>query len=86
LNPVLVNAMLGGLGQCGIITKVVMRLMAAPTNVLFDFQSASNDLALLAKDGRFHRLDSRGAGRPTGGVGYYVEGGAFYRRGVGTPV
>ena len=39
--------MLEGLGQCGIITKVVMRLMAAPTNVLFikmdydDFQSAS---------------------------------------------
>jgi hypothetical protein len=76
--------MLGGLGQCGIITKVVMRLMAAPTNVLFikmdydDFQSASADLALLAKDGRFHHLDGRGAGRPAGGVGYYVEGGAFY--------
>jgi FAD/FMN-containing dehydrogenase len=76
--------MLGGLGQCGIITKIVMRLMDAPTNVLFikmdydDFQSASADLALLAKDGRFHHLDGRGAGRPTGGVGYYVEGGAFY--------
>jgi hypothetical protein len=47
-----------------------MRLMAAPTNVLFikmdydDFQSASADLALLAKDGRFHHLDGRGAGRP----------------------
>jgi FAD/FMN-containing dehydrogenase len=53
-----------GLGQCGIITKVVMRLMDAPTNVLFikmdydDFQSASADLALLAKDGRFHHLDA----------------------------
>ena len=34
-NSDLFNAMLGGLGQCGIITKVVMRLMAAPTNVLF---------------------------------------------------
>ena len=69
-NSDLFNAMLGGLGQCGIITKVVMRLMAAPTNVLFikmdydDFQSASADLALLAKDGRFHHLDGRGAGRP----------------------
>ena len=56
-NSDLFNAMLGGLGQCGIITKVVMRLMAAPTHVLFirmdydDFQSASADLALLAKDG-----------------------------------
>jgi cytokinin dehydrogenase len=83
-NSDLFNAMLGGLGQSGIITKVVMRLMDAPTNVLFikmdydDFQSASADLALLAKDGRFHHLDGRGAGRPTGGVGYYVEGGAFY--------
>lgn len=83
-NNDLFNAMLGGLGQCGVITKVVMRLMAAPTNVLFikmdydEFQSASADLALLAKDGRFHHLDGRGAGRPTGGVGYYVEGGAFY--------
>jgi cytokinin dehydrogenase len=83
-NSDLFNAMLGGLGQCGIITKVIMRLMAAPTNVLFikmdydDFQSASADLALLAKDGRFQHLDGRGAGRPTGGVGYYVEGGAFY--------
>jgi FAD/FMN-containing dehydrogenase len=83
-NSDLFNAMLGGLGQCGIITKVVMRLTAAPTNVLFirmdydDFQTASDDLALLAKDGRFHHLDGRGAGRPGGGVGYYVEGGAFY--------
>src|SRR5262249_36791301 len=79
-NSDLFNAMLGGLGQCGIITKVVMRLMDAPTNVLFikmdydDFQSASADLALLAKDGRFHHLDGRGASRPTGGVGYYIEG------------
>jgi cytokinin dehydrogenase len=83
-NGDLFNAMLGGLGQCGIITKVVMRLMEAPTDVLFikmdydDFQTASADLAVLAKDGRFHHLDGRGAGRPGGGVGYYVEGGAFY--------
>lgn len=83
-NGDLFNAMLGGLGQCGIITKVVMRLMEAPTNVLFikmdydDFQTASADLAVLAKDARFHHLDGRGAGRPGGGVGYYVEGGAFY--------
>ncbi len=83
-NSDLFNAMLGGLGQCGIITKVVIRLMAAPTNVLFikmdydDFQTASADLALLAKDGRFNHLDGRGAGKPGGGVGYYVEGGAFY--------
>ena len=83
-NSDLFNAMLGGLGQCGIITKVVMRLVDAPTNVLFikmdydDFQNASADLALLAKEGRFHHLDGRGAGRPTGGVGYYVEGGVFY--------
>jgi len=45
---------------------------------LTDAEAVSADLALLAKDGRFHHLDGRGAGRPTGGVGYYVEGGAFY--------
>jgi cytokinin dehydrogenase len=83
-NSDLFNAMLAGLGQCGIITKVGMRLMEAPTNVLFikmdypDFQTASADLAVLAKDGRFQHLDGRGAGRKEGGVDYYVEGGAFY--------
>ena len=83
-NSELFNAMLGGLGQCGIIVKVVMRLIAAPTHVLFlrmnydDFQTASVDLALLAKDGRFHHLDGRGTARQGGGVAYYVEGGAFY--------
>jgi FAD/FMN-containing dehydrogenase len=83
-NTDLFNAMLGGLGQCGIIVKVVMRLVAAPSNVLFvrmnydDFQTASADLALLAKDGRFHHLDGRGAARQGGEVAYYLEGGAFY--------
>src|SRR5215468_8805312 len=75
-NSDLFNVMLAGLGQCGIITKVVMRLIEAPMNVLFirmdydDFQTASADLALLVKEGRFHHLDGRGAGRPPGGVGY----------------
>ena len=83
-NSDLFNAMLGGLGQCGIIVKVVSELVAAPSHVLFfrlnyeDFQTASADLALLAKDGRFNHLDGRGAAKPSGGIGYYVEGGAFY--------
>ncbi len=83
-NGDLFNAMVSGLGQCGIIVKVVMALVPAPTHVMFyklnyeDFQTASADLALLAKEGRFNHLDGRGAGRPGGGVAYYVEGGAFY--------
>ncbi|HEY6281514.1 MAG TPA: FAD-binding protein [Burkholderiales bacterium] len=83
-NSELFNAMLGGLGQCGIIVKVVMELVAAPSHVLFfklnydDFQTASADLALLAQDGRFKHLDGRGAAKPGGGIGYYVEGGVFY--------
>ena len=83
-NSDLFNAMLAGLGQCGIIVKVVMALVAAPTHVLFfklnydEFQTASADLALLAKEGRFNHLDGRGAAAPGGGVAYYVEGGAFY--------
>ncbi|HVS27116.1 MAG TPA: FAD-binding protein [Burkholderiales bacterium] len=83
-NSDLFNAMLGGLGQCGIIVKVVMELVAAPTHVLFfklnyeDFQTASADLAFLAKVGRFNHLDGRGAAQPGGGIAYYVEGGVFY--------
>lgn len=72
-NSDLFNAMLAGLGQCGIIVKVVMALVAAPTHVLFfklnykDFQTASADLALLAKEGRFNHLDGRAPQRRAAG-------------------
>jgi len=47
-------------------------------NGLRRLPSASADLALLAKDGAFIISTVVAPSGPTGGVGYYVEGGAFY--------
>ncbi|MBR0687853.1 FAD-binding protein [Bradyrhizobium manausense] len=84
-NSALFNAVLSGMGQCAIITKAVMRLVAAPTNVIYirffyrdDVLSAAHDLAFLAKDGRFNHLDLRSRPYPIGGLEYYVECGFFY--------
>lgn len=84
-NADLFSAVLSGFGQCAVITKAVMRLVAAPTNVLYvrffyrdDALSAANDLAFLAKDGRFNHLDLRSRTYPFGGLEYYIEGGFFY--------
>ncbi|WP_334150490.1 FAD-binding protein [Hyphomicrobium sp.] len=84
-HPDLFNAVLSGMGQCAIVTRAVMKLVAAPTHVLYirffyndDALRAAHDLALLAKDGRFNHLDLRSRTYPFGGLEYYVEGGAFY--------
>lgn len=84
-NADLFNAVLSGFGQCAIISKAVMRLVAAPTNVVYmrffyrdDAVSAAHDLAFLARDGRFNHLDLRSRTYPFGGLEYYVEGGFFY--------
>ena len=69
-NSDLFNAALAGMGQCGIIVKVVMALVAAPTHVLFfvlsyaDLQTASADLTFLVNDGRFTYLDVRTTAPP----------------------
>lgn len=84
-HPDLFNAVLSGMGQCAIITRAVMKLVAGPTHVLYirffysdDVLRAAHDLALLAKDGRFNHLDLRSRTHPFGGLEYYVEGGVFY--------
>ena len=83
-NSDLFNAALAGMGQCGIIVKVVMALVAAPTHVLFfvlsyaDLQTASADLTFLVNDGRFTYLDVRTTAPPDGGFTYQIEAGAFY--------
>ena len=75
-NSDLFNAVLAGMGQCGIIVKVVMALVPAPTHVLFfvlsyaDLQTAIADLTFLVNDGRFNDLDGRTAARPGGGFTY----------------
>ena len=83
-NSVLFSAMLAGMGQCGVIVKVVMALVSAPTHVLFfvlsydDLESAAADLTLMVKDERFTYLDGRTAPRAEGGFTYNLEAGAFY--------
>lgn len=82
-NPDLFNHVLSGLGQCAVITRAVMKLVAAPTNVLYlrfyyrdDALQAAHDLLFLAKDGRFNHLDLRS--RVVVGLEYYIEGAVFY--------
>ena len=83
-NSDLFNAVLAGMGQCGIIVNVVLALVPAPTHVLFfvlnydDLQTATADLTFLVKDGRFNHLEGRTAARPGGGFTYQLEAGAFY--------
>ncbi|MGH8553579.1 MAG: FAD-binding protein, partial [Methylococcales bacterium] len=58
-NSELFNAVLSGMGQCGIIVKVVMELVPTPSNVQFfllsypDLQTAVADMTLLVNGGRF---------------------------------
>ncbi|WP_334146711.1 FAD-binding protein [Hyphomicrobium sp.] len=84
-NQDLFLAVLSGLGQCAIITRAVMKQVAAPTHVLYikifyddDAIRAAHDLAFLARDGRFNHLDLRSRTYPFGGLEYYIEGGVFY--------
>jgi FAD/FMN-containing dehydrogenase len=83
-NSDLFNAMLGGMGQCGIIVRAVMELVPAPTHVLFctlshtEWQSAIADLTLLVNDGRFSDLDGIASARADGGFTYNLACGAFH--------
>jgi len=83
-NSDLFNAMLAGMGQCGIIVKVVVALVPAPTHVPFlllsysDWQSAIADSTFLVNDGRFNEFDGDTAVRPSGGFTFNLRCGAFY--------
>ena len=83
-NSDLFNAMLAGMGQCGIIVKMVMALVPAPTHVLFlvlsyaNWQAAIADLTFLVKDGRFNEVDGNTRERPGGGFTFNLPCGAFY--------
>jgi cytokinin dehydrogenase len=83
-NSDLFNAVLAGMGQCGIIVKMVMALVPAPTHVLFfvlsytELQTAIADLTFLVNDGRFNHLDGSTAARPGGGFTYNLRGGSFH--------
>ena len=83
-NRDLFNAALAGMGQCGVIVKVVTSLVSAPTHVHFfvlsypELQTAIADLTLLVKEGRFAHLDGRTRALPAGGFTYSLEAGAFF--------
>jgi cytokinin dehydrogenase len=80
----LFNAALGGMGQCGLIVKVILESAPAPSHVrLFvlsyaDLETATADMMTIVEDGRFDHIDGRSAPRQGGGFTYNLEAGAFY--------
>jgi cytokinin dehydrogenase len=83
-NSDLFNAALGGMGQCGLITKAILELAPAPSDVrLFvlsyaDLETATADMMTIVEDGRYEHIDGRSAVRQGGGFTYNLEAGAFY--------
>jgi FAD/FMN-containing dehydrogenase len=83
-NRVLFDAMLGGMGQCGLIVKAVVALVPAPTHVLSfvlgypDWPTALHDLMRLAQDGRFDEIDGNTRERPGGGLAFNLACSVFH--------
>jgi cytokinin dehydrogenase len=83
-NPELFNAALGGMGQCGLITKAILELAPAPSYVRFfvlsyaDLKAATADMMAIVEDGRFDHVDGRSAPRQGGGFTFNLEAVAFY--------
>ncbi len=79
----LFDAVRGGLGQCGIVTRATLRLVPAPERVLRvqlfypDLASLTADQRLVLEEGRFDQL--QGAVLPDkGGWRYQLEGAVNY--------
>lgn len=88
-NRDLFDAVRGGLGQCGIVTRATLRLVPAPARVLRvqlfypDLASLTADQRLVLREGRFDQL--QGAVLPgEGGWRYQMEG-AVYCHGDAAP-
>jgi FAD/FMN-containing dehydrogenase len=77
-EPELFNAVLAGLGQCGIILSAKLRLMPAETHArtfrLYypDLSSLLNDARLIISEERFDRLQGRVTANPNGGWRYFL--------------
>jgi FAD/FMN-containing dehydrogenase len=83
-NRALFEAVLGGLGQFGIVVAATLRLLPAPTNVrqyqLFypDLGSYLADQRLLLADGRFSSLQGQAVPAAAGGWEFFVDAAAYY--------
>jgi cytokinin dehydrogenase len=84
-NPDLFDAVRGGLGQCGIVTRATLALTRAPDRVR-RYQLLYNDLASLAADqqrvlaeDRFDQLQGAVIPDGKGGWRYELEGAVHYR-------
>ena len=83
-NPVLFDAVLGGLGQCGIITKATLELVPAKQNVTVynlvytDIATYVADQRRLLADGRFDYLEGSLAANASGGWDYTIEAASFW--------
>jgi cytokinin dehydrogenase len=85
-KPDLFNAVLAGMGQCGIIVSAKMRLIPADSHARIfrmfypDLSSQLRDLRRLIADGRFDRIQGRIDPEPAPATGwrYYLVGGRNY--------
>jgi FAD/FMN-containing dehydrogenase len=80
----LFDAVLGGLGQYGIVVRATVRLVPAPTHAR-NFQLHYTDLGTyladqttLAGDGRFSSLEGQAEPTEAGGWDYFIDATAYY--------
>jgi FAD/FMN-containing dehydrogenase len=77
--PLLFDAVLAGRGQCGVITRAVVRLIPAPASVrLFDLlytdlATFAADARAVVRDGRFDTVQGLVVPSPAGGWAYVLE-------------
>jgi cytokinin dehydrogenase len=87
-NRPLFDAVLGGLGQYGIVVGATVRLVPAPTNArnfqlhYTDLGSYLADQTTLAADGRFSSLQGQAQPAEGGGWGYFIDATAYYTAGA----
>ena len=86
-SPQLFDAVLAGRGQCGVITRAVLRLVPAPTAVrLFDLlyldlATFAADARAVVRDGRFDTVQGLVVPSPAGAWAYLLEATSSAARG-----
>jgi FAD/FMN-containing dehydrogenase len=80
----LFNAVLGGLGNFGIIVKATLKVVPAPETVREydltypDLATFMDDARLVVGDARFNHLTGSGAFAPTGGIGFQLQAATYF--------